>query len=108
MVTRKQADDNMGEFSMTREHAQTLIDRARKGLPVTILDLQRAVLSAYKGKEPRKLLLPVMNEAQREHMNAKLLQNLANFRYHSLEEKLNASSGKDESAALCEADSPST
>lgn len=107
-MRRKQADANMGEFGMTRRRAEDLIEKARKGLPVDMLDLQRATMIAYKGKEPKKFFIPVLNAARRMALNAVLLHNIGNARYKQLKEKYDAgttaNTSEDEPSALCQVD----
>lgn len=105
MVRRVDADKNMGELLLTVEQARDVIERARAGLPVAHIDLQRACMVAYKGKEPRKLVLPILTRLQRADMNTALMNNLWSHRYHTLQEKHNAATaGQDEPAAVCQAD----
>lgn len=90
MVLRKKADQNMGQYAMTRLEARTLIEKARAGKPVHLLDLKRATLTWYRGNEPRKLFFPAMHAAERMRVNAVLLWNIGQARYRQLLEKLDA------------------
>lgn len=112
MVRRKTADVNMGEFSMTAGTAKHLIEKAREGLPVNALDLQRAIMTLYKGKEPRKLVIPVLHSAVRMAINCVLLHNLGNARYRQLKEKQDAertaASSEDEPSAVRRVDEASS
>lgn len=99
---QRQAEANMGEYSMSKADAYDYIERARRGQPVDAMTLHRATL-AYRRKEPRKLFIPVLSAAERMRVNAILLWNIGQARYHQLKESY-AHPSKDGAVPVCAPD----